>query len=175
MAIRHRASAFLITTALLSGRADAQNTAPIVSETVVAAPVDAVWAAWTTSEGLRSWMAPHVTIDLRVGGLMRANYNAQGTLGDPQTIENIVLSFEPGRMLSIRVVKCPATFPFPNTIGEMWTVLYFEPVAADRTKLRVVGLGFTASEESQRMRAFFERGNATTLEQLRQHFSKNNP
>jgi hypothetical protein len=103
---------------------------------------------------------------------MRTNYNAQGTLGDAQTIENAILSFEPGKMLSIRAVKKPEKFPFPNAIREMWTVLYFEPAGVDRTKVRVVGLGFSASEESQKKRAFFERGNATTLDQLRQHFSK---
>ena len=153
----------------------AQNTSAIVSETVVPAPVDAVWAAWTTSAGLRAWLAPHATIELRVGGLMRTNYNAQGTLGDAQTIENTILSFEPGRMLSIRAVKNPENFPFPAAIREMWTVVYFEPAGDGRTKVRVVGLGFNATEESQKMRAFFERGNATTLEQLRQHFAKNTP
>src|SRR5688572_6761423 len=64
------------------GSADAQDVSPVVHEGIVEAPLDAVWAAWTTSEGLRSWMAPHAEIDLRVGGRMRANYNAQGTLGD---------------------------------------------------------------------------------------------
>ena len=104
---------------------------------------------------------------------MRTNYNAQGALGDAQTIENAILSFEPGRLLSIRAVKNPENFPFPVAIREMWTVLYFEPAGDGRTKVRVVGLGFNATEESQKMRAFFERGNATTLEQLRQHFAKN--
>ena len=33
--------------------------------------------------GLRSWLAPHAEIDLRIGGLMRANYDSRGALGDP--------------------------------------------------------------------------------------------
>ena len=156
---------------ILAGHATAQETGPIVCEGVVAAPLDAVWAAWTTSDGLRSWLAPHAEIDLRIGGLMRANYSAQGALGDPQTIENTILSFEPKKMISIRVTKFPNGFPFPNAIGEMWTVMYFESVDQDHTRIRVVGLGFRAGEESQKMRAFFERGNATTVEQLQRHFS----
>lgn len=142
---------------------------------VVAAPLDAVWAAWTTGDGLRSWLAPHAEIDLRIGGRMRSNYNAQGTLDDPQAIENVVLSFEPQRMISIRVAKAPANFPFPNAIGEMWTVLYFEAAGRNATRVRVVGMGFNGSDESQRMRAFFERGNATTLEQLQRHFAALRP
>jgi hypothetical protein len=54
----------------------------------------------------------------------------------------------------------------------MWTVLYFEPDGASRTRLRVVGLGFGPDEESQKMRAFFEKGNEFTLKQLQAHFSK---
>lgn len=166
------ALAILVALILSGGRASAQKVDPIVSEAILEAPVDAVWAAWTTSEGLRAWLAPHAETELRLGGLMRTNYDAKGSLGDPGTIENTILSFEPRRMLSIKVSKAPQTFPFPNAIQQMWTVLYFEPAGADRTRLRVVGLGFGPDEESQKMRAFFERGNQMTLEQLQLHFSK---
>jgi hypothetical protein len=54
----------------------------------------------------------------------------------------------------------------------MWTVIYFEPLAAERTRLRVVSLGFGEDDESQRMRSFFEKGNAATLQQLQAKFRK---
>jgi hypothetical protein len=92
-------------------------------------------------------------------------------LGDPQTIENAILSFEPRRMLSIRVSRSPDGFPFLHAIGNMWTVLYFEAVSPNQTRLRLVGLGFSANDESQKMLAFFERGNASTLAQLQEHFA----
>ena len=163
--------ALILAAALGRTPALAQDTTPIACEGVVAAPLDAVWAAWTTGDGLRSWLAPHADIDVRVGGLMRTNYNAQGALGDPQTIENAILSFEPQRMLSIRVARFPEGFPFPNAIGDMWTVLYFQPAGPNETRVRIVGLGFNTTDESQQMRAFFERGNATTLEQLQRRFA----
>jgi uncharacterized protein YndB with AHSA1/START domain len=149
----------------------AQDVSPIVHEAVVEASLERVWTAFTTSEGLRSWLAPHAEIDLRVGGLMRANYNPQGQLGDPQTIENTILSFDPGRMLSIRVSKAPDNFPFRSAIRQMWTVVYFEAAGADRTTVRDVSLGFGTDEESQQMRAFFNQGNAATLKQLQRHFA----
>ena len=102
---------------------------------------------------------------------MRTNYNAQGKLGDPGTIENVILSFEPQRMISIKVAKPPANFPFPNAVREMWTVLYFSPAGPSRTNVREVTLGFGPDPESQRMRAFFNQGNATTLNQLQRHFA----
>jgi hypothetical protein len=116
-------------------------------------------------------MAPHAEIDLRVGGLMRANYHPDGQLGDSQTIINTVLSFEPMRMISIKVVKTPDGFPFPNAIAQMWSVIYFTAVDANRTAVREVSLGFSADEESQRMRSFFNKGNAATIIQLQRHFA----
>jgi uncharacterized protein YndB with AHSA1/START domain len=157
--------------AALYGPAGAQVADPIVHEGIVEASLERVWAAFTTSEGLRAWLAPHADIDLRVGGLMRANYDQQGQLGDPQTIENTILSFDPGRMLSIRVTRAPDSFPFPNAVRHMWSVVYFEAAGPHRTTVREVSLGFGTDEESRRMRAFFNQGNATTLHQLQRHFA----
>ena len=159
----------------VTASSSARDTSAIVAEAVIDAPVDAVWNAWASGDGLRSWLAPHADIDLRVGGRMRTNYGAQGSLGDPQTIENTILSLDPKRMLSIQVSRVPDGFPFPNAVKHMWTVMYFEPVGSDRTRLRVVGLGFQPDDESQRMRAFFERGNATTLQQLQRRFPAKSP
>lgn len=150
----------------------AHATEPIVAEGIVDAPVAQVWAAWTTSAGLRSWLAPHAEIDLRIDGLMRSNYKAGGTLGDKDTIVNRVLAYEPLRMLSIRVAKAPDGFAFPNAVAAMWTVLYFDERAPGKTHVRIVGMGFTPDDESQRMRAAFEGGNAYTLGQLQRRFRK---
>ena len=108
---------------IMAGPATAQDISPVVVEGVVSASLETVWAAWTTSEGLRSWYAPHAEIDLRIGGLMRANYNAQGALGDSETVEREVLSFEPNKMISIRVARLPDGFSLPRTILSMWTVI----------------------------------------------------
>jgi len=156
---------------LWMGGVHAQDTGPIVSEAVIEAAPSEVWAVWSTGAGLRTWLAPHAEIDLRIGGLMRTNYNPQGTLGDPSTIENAILSFEPDRMLSIRVVRTPEGFPFATAIQKMWTVIYLDPVDGGLTRIRVVGLGFTSTEESQRMREFFQIGNDATVRQLQDRFT----
>lgn len=143
---------------------------PLIHEGVIAAPIERVWAAFTTKDGIEGWMAPHAEIDLRVGGKMRTNYNAQGAIGDKETIENTILSLEPLRMLSIKATKPPESFPFKDSIGSMWSVIYFESAGPARTKLRIVGLGFDSSAESQQLRAFFDRGNAYTLRKIQESF-----
>lgn len=143
----------------------------LVHEGIVAAPVKDVWMAFTTKEGQESWMAAHSEIELKVGGLMRTNYDPKGTIGDAKTIENMIISYDPERMLSIRVTKPPEGFPFPNAVMNMWTVIYFEAASPRTTRVRFVGLGFGSDEESAKMRAFFDRGNAYTLKQLQERFA----
>lgn len=153
----------------------AQSVAPLVHEGVIDAPLADVWHAWTTSDGLRSWLAPHAEIDFRIGGTMRANYSPDGELGDAQTIENTVLSFDPYEMISIRVSRAPADFPFPSAIFEMWTVIYFKADGPAKTGVRIVANGFSEDEESQAMRAFFDQGNAITLQQMQERIGEGTP
>jgi len=143
----------------------------LVHEGLVAAPSKDVWAALTTEEGQESWMVAHSELELKVGGLMRTHYDSKGKIGDPGTIENTIISYDPERMLSMRVTKTPAGFPFPNAVMRMWTVIYLEPAGPSATRVRFVGLGFGGDEESVKMRAFFDRGNAYTLKKLQERFA----
>jgi len=158
------ATAFLILSPTVWG----QSVDPLVHQGLINAPIEKVWKAWTTSEGLRSWLAPHAEIELAIGGKMRTNYNEEGALSDAQTIENTILAYEPQRMLSVHVTKTPAGFPFADAVRDMWTVVYFEPSEPGETAVRIVSLGFTVDERSQAMRAFFDEGNAVTIQQMQE-------
>lgn len=144
----------------------------IFAEAIVKAPIAEVWKGWATPEGLRSWVAPHADIDARVGGLMRTNYNENGKLGDPSTIENRVIALEPQRLLSIQVAKAPEDFPFRARVSEMRTVISLSPAPGGQTQIRIEAMGFKPDAESQEMKAFFQRGNEFTLQQLQEHFAK---
>ncbi len=156
---------------LAAAVAPAQDSGPLHQEVVVPASVADVWSAMTTKEGMESWMVAHAEIDLRIGGVMRTHYDPKGTLGDAGTIENRILSFDPGRMFSLQVAKPPQGFPFPVAVQSMWTVMYFDELGPNETRVRCVGHGFTDSEESRKMRGFFERGNRLTLDRLRARFA----
>ena len=146
-----------------------------VTEGTIAAPVDAVWAAFTTKEGQESWNVAHADIDLKIGGKMRTHYDPAGIIGDPNTIENTILCFEPRRMLSIQVQNSPEKFPYKSAIKKMWTVIYFEDAGPSLTRLRLVGTGYDDDEESKKLRDFFERGNAYTLKKLQEKFTAKDP
>lgn len=143
----------------------------LVHEGDVTAPVKDVWAAFTTKKGQESWMVAHSEIELKIGGRMRTHYDPKGMIGDPKTIENVIICYDPERMLSIKVTKPPEGFPFPNAVKGMWTVIYFEATSPQTTRVRIVALGFGDDEESKKMREFFDRGNAFTLKKLQERFA----
>lgn len=138
----------------------------VVYETEIDADINAVWNAFTTNDGIQLWMAPLAEIDLSVGGKMKANYNPKGKIGDETTIENTILSFDPKRMLSLKATKFPKGFPFEDAAKGTWSVFYFTELSSSRTKVTVVGLGYTDNEQSKKMRGFFTIANKHALDKL---------
>lgn len=143
----------------------------VVYETEIDADIDAVWSAFTTNAGLKTWMAPLVEIELAVGGTMKANYNSKGKIGDATTIENTILSFDPKRMLSLKATVFPKGFPFEDAAKATWSVFYFSELPSSRTKITVVGLGYTDDEQSKKMRSFFATANKHSLDKLNEALS----
>lgn len=138
-----------------------------VFEVEIEASVDEIWDAFTTTKGLQSWVAPLADIDFRVGGKWRANYKQDGKLGDASTIENTILCYDPKRMISLKATGFPDGFEFKEAAKETWSIFYFTPVSETKTKITVVGLGYNDSEQSRKMRAFFDTANKYSIDQLR--------
>lgn len=144
-------------------------------DAVIHAPIENVWHAFTTSHGLKALGVAQAEVDLRVGGHMKTHYDPEGVLGDPHTIVNEILAFEPLRMLAIRNIKAPEGFLNAEQFQSTWSVTYFEPVddLRDRTRVRIVGLGWGDGPEWDKVYRFFEVGNAQTLQSLQKHFDPN--
>jgi uncharacterized protein YndB with AHSA1/START domain len=150
----------------------ATATQPLVHFANVKAPVKDVWDAYTTTNGIKSWMVAEGTIDLKLGGLMRTSYTAGSDLTGKDVIENKIISFDPERMLTIQTVRFPEGFPFKTAITKVWTVLYFESMGTKVTKVTCRMLGWDGTDESTQMRKFFMRGNQQELDELQKHFGK---
>jgi uncharacterized protein YndB with AHSA1/START domain len=141
-----------------------------VTEGYVNAPIAAVWKLFTTAEGYKVLGVAQAEIDLRVGGEIRSHYGTEGVLGDPETIVNEILAYDPERMLAIRIKQPPASFPYRGATAGTWTVIYFTPSGADMTHVRIVGLGYRDDPQSQAMRKFFAEGNRWTLDQAAKRY-----
>ena len=143
---------------------------PQVTEGFVNAPTAEVWRLFTTAEGYKHTGVAQAEVDLRIGGVIRTHYDPKGRLGDPETISNEVLAYEPERMLAIRIKQPPASFPHRDAIDGTWTVIYMNPAGEDMTQVRIIGLGYTDSAQSQAMRKFFADGNRWTLDQIAKRY-----
>ena len=151
------------------GVAHADTEASFVNEGVIPAPIDEVWKVFATSEGYKALGPALAEVDLRVGGLIRSRYRADGALGDAETIENVIVDYRAPVMMVTRIQKPPASFPFKEAWRNTWTELTLTPTD-EGTQLRAASYGYSTDEESLAMRKFFEAGNQQTIETLRKHF-----
>ena len=160
----------VIALSLMLSAADVFPAEPQVTESFINAPLAEVWGLFTTSAGLQRTGAAHAEVDLRIGGEIRADYDAKGKLGGPATMVHEILAYEPERMLAIRLKQPPASFPDPQTARQIWTVLYFTPSGPDMTHIRVVGLGYSDDAASQSVRRHFAERNRWTLDHIAKQY-----
>jgi uncharacterized protein YndB with AHSA1/START domain len=143
---------------------------PQVTEGFINAATPEVWRLFTTAEGYQLTGVAHAEVDLKVGGSIRTHYDPKGRLGDAGTIVQEILAYEPERMLATRIRQAPAGFPYKDAVEGTWTVIYMNPAGDNMTQVRIVGLGYTDSTQSQAMRKFFADGNRVTLEHIAKRY-----
>lgn len=161
--VRTLVASVTLSLALLSSARAAE---PLVTEAVVNAPVATLWGLFTTAAGYEALGAAKADVELRVGGRVRLQDDAGGTLDDADSLQREILAFDPQHMLATRPVQVPAQFPDRDAFLQTWTVIYFNSIAGATTHVRVVTLGYDDSPASQAARAATERRHRTTLDGL---------
>ena len=136
----------------------------------IPATVAAMWTAWTTTEGVRTWAAPVVSVDLRMNGIWESTYSLDGRIGNPGNIRNEFLAFLPLRMLAFRIVNAPPDFQHRAEASTLLTVVEMQDAGTGKVRVAVSMSGFGTGRAYDDLYAFFERGNGWTLEQLRKRF-----
>ena len=138
-------------------------------EAIVAAPRAAVWQAWTTSEGLRSWFAPTSTIDLRIGGTIEILFGTDSPPGQRGSEDCRILSYLPPEMLSFEWNSPPA-------LGAMryrhtHVVLRFEDAPGGATRVRFDQLGWGEGDGWDAVYAYFDAAWDHVLRNLARRFT----
>lgn len=147
-----------------------QAAEPQVTEGFINTAPAEVWRIFTTAEGYKQTGVAQAEVDLRIGGTLRTHYDPKGQLGDAKTIVNEILAYEPERMLALRIKQAPADFAYPDAIAGTWTVIYLTPAGDHMTQVRIIGLGYTDTAQSQAMRKFFAEGNRWTLDHIAKRY-----
>ena len=148
--------------------AAASSNYSLANDVVVDGPASEIWRLITTKDGMESWFVPHAEIDLRVGGMMRTNHDANGKIGDAGTVTNRILAITPRRLLSLQVAGTPSLFPFRESVEGTWYEIFLDPLPHDQTRVRCVGHGFGNGPMDFAARTFVDRGNVWALGKLQQ-------
>ncbi len=131
-------------------------------EVTVAAPLDEVWKAFATREGMVTWLWSDARIDLRPGGDWLVLYPGGATGG------GTVVAVEPRRRL---VISALAPERFPTVRRERTRATFaFAPATARTTIVTLVQTGWKAGPEWDAAYEYLAKGNAELLDQLRRRF-----
>jgi uncharacterized protein YndB with AHSA1/START domain len=151
---------------------EADGTRTLVHEILVAAPPAEVWRAISTAEGWTSWAVPLARAVEGEPALLETSYDPAAAPGGPATIRQLFVARIPGRMLAFRTVKAPAGFPDFDIYSKVVSIFELIPQSGGGTLVRLSGVGYPDSEAGRRLIAFFERGNAASLDMLRARFAE---
>ncbi len=104
---------------------DAACDRTLSAETIVEATLDEVWEAWTTSEGLATFLTPSCNVELGIGGPFEVYFLRDNPYGSRGSEYCRILSYLPKRMLSFEW-NAPPQFEDLRNHRHTWVVLFFE-------------------------------------------------
>lgn len=140
---------------------------------VVAAPRAEVWSAWTTHDGLKSFLGAENRIELRPGGPYEIYFSMDAPPGSRGAEGCTVLSFLPEQMLSFTWNAPPSIPRLRDAQARTQVVIELAQFGPDKTSLRLTQHGFGEGEDWDAYYKYFDRAWGVVLEQLRARFSKN--
>jgi uncharacterized protein YndB with AHSA1/START domain len=144
-----------------SPAAPAASEKVLLLELTIPAPRSAVWQAFSTSEGLSTWLTPGAIVDLRPGGEWTAHFpggsTGGGTILSYVSEEEIVLSaLAPDRFPTVRAERTKARFQFE--------------AKGQSTVVRLTQTGWKEGPEWDKAYEYLAVGNAQLLSTLHRRF-----
>jgi len=133
----------------------------LIFEVTIPVARAAVWKAFSTSEGLSTWLTPGAVVELRKGGEWTAHFPGGKTGG------GTIVSFVPQEELVLAALA-PEQFP---TVREQRITTKFQFIdKSDSTVVRLTQTGWKSGDEWDRAYEYLSKGNAQLLETLRRRF-----
>ena len=132
-----------------------------VLEMEVPAPVSEVWHAFATSEGLRTWLFPNATVDLKPGGDWLVHFPGGSTGG------GTIVSFVPEKEL---VIAALAPDKFPTVRAERTRATFSFEARGSGTVVRLTQSGWKSGDEWTKAYEYLLAGNAQLMAILHRRF-----
>jgi len=126
---------------------------PLEFEQLIPAQIEAVWQAWTTEEGARSFFAPHCMIELSPGGAYEMYFDLEAAAGLRGGEGCVVLAIEEPHMFSF-TWNAPPELPRIRDHHTHVTI-YLEALEGSRTHVMLIHDGWGIGKDWQRAREYF--------------------
>lgn len=139
-------------------------------EVIVPAGVDAVWQAWTTSDGITGFFAPAAEVEARVGGPFRIYFDPTAEPGSRGADDMRVLAVQPKRMISFDW-NAPPSLPQARQ-QRTFVIVRLHPVDERRTRVTLHHTGWGDGGQWDQAYTYFDRAWDQVLGGLKQRFEQ---
>lgn len=142
----------------------------IVRQVQVSAPLESVWQAWTTSEGIKSFFAPDARIEARVDGPFEVYFNPYARPGLRGADDMRFLALQEKTMLSF-------TWNAPPHLGEVrgqrtYVTVRLKPAGAQATDVSLYHGGWGEGGQWDQSYQYFDKAWDAVLGNLRKRFAE---
>ena len=133
------------------------------------APLQEVWKAWTTTEGVKSFFAEEASVEAVPGGPYEIYFSKDGPPGSRGSEGCKVLSVDPMRSFAFEWNAPPS---MPAVRAQRTNVqLLFEEVGPREVRVRLVSLGWGTGDEWLKAHEYFDKAWSFVLGNLAQRFA----
>jgi uncharacterized protein YndB with AHSA1/START domain len=144
-----------------AGAARGESEKMLRVEITVPASRSDVWKAFSTSEGLSTWLAPNSVVDLKPGGDWMVHFPDGSTGG------GTIVSFVPQKEI---VISALAPDKFPTVRAQRTTARFQLEDHGTGTLVRLTQTGWKDGDEWDRAYEYLTAGNAQLLATLHRRF-----
>lgn len=140
----------------------------IDKEVVVAAPIEAVWQAWTTKAGIESFFAPEAEVDARVGGAFHIHIDPLAAPGAKGADDMRYMALQKPTMVSF-------DWNAPPRLAEIrqqrtFVVVRLADIDGKTTRVRLHHVGWGDGGQWDQTHAYFDRAWGNVLANLKKRF-----
>ena len=143
----------------------------IDKEARVKAPVDAVWQAWTTSEGIKSFFAPDARVEARVDGPFEIYINPLAPPGQKGADDMRILAIQDRKMITF-TWNAPPSLPEARA-QRTYVTVRLKPVGDDETEVTLHHGGWGDGGQWDQAYTYFDRAWGNVLKNLQKRFEEN--
>lgn len=165
--MRLRFVSFGLVLASVAAGAAAQERA-IDKEVVVAAPIEAVWQAWTSKSGIESFFAPEAEVEPRVGGAFHIHINPYAPAGSKGADDMRYMALQKPTMVTFDW-NAPPSLPEVRA-QRTFVIVRLAQLDPNTTRVRLHHVGWGDGGQWDRAYAYFDSAWGNVLGNLKKRF-----